>query len=98
MDDALCTTRERVAAALHAYYRQADCFQLTAQELLDWYKALSPQAQGEVTSLSPYHWSVLPQFKRYALENRGYRLQEYLIAYLTPDELAYWGKNYAASP
>ncbi|WP_262712174.1 hypothetical protein [Hymenobacter setariae] len=43
MDDVLFATRARVAVALPVYYRQADGFQLTAQELLDWYKGLSPQ-------------------------------------------------------
>jgi hypothetical protein len=97
MADAFLTTRARVAAAVRAYYSQADGFQVTAQELLEWYRSLSPPARGAMASLGPYHWSVLPQFKRYALENRGYHLQEYLIMHLTPGELAYWLKNQTES-
>jgi hypothetical protein len=84
------TRDKRIAQAVRDYYRQADGFSLSAQELFAWYRTLPPQAQADVVALGPYHWAVLPAFKRYVLEKRGYLLSSYLKLHLAPADFAYW--------
>jgi hypothetical protein len=81
---------ERIAEAVKGYYRQADSVPLSARELLAWYGSLSPQDQAHVHTLGPYHWAVLPLFKRYVLEQRGHSLAAYMQRHLTPPEFDYW--------
>jgi hypothetical protein len=86
----MLTRDERIAQVTRDYYRQADDFSLSAQELFAWYRTLLSQAQADVVALGPYHWAVLPAFKRYVLEKRGHSLSAYLKLHLTPAEFAYW--------
>jgi hypothetical protein len=81
---------ERIAHAMQAYYRQGQDMPLLATDLLAWYRSLAPSDQAHVHALGPYHWAVLPTFKRYVLEQRGYSLVAYLQSHLTASDFAYW--------
>lgn len=84
------TLPEQVAQALVAYYRQADGFVVSAQELLAWYTSLTLPEKEDVRRLGPYHWAMLPKYKRFLLERRGYSLRAYLALHLTTPAFAHW--------
>jgi hypothetical protein len=84
---------ETVANVELAYYRQADQFVFSAQEVLAWYKELPVQEQATLQLLPPLQWLRLPAFIRPALVKRGYSLSGYMAAHLTQEEWAFWRES-----
>lgn len=84
------TIAEKVAETVLAYYRLADALLPTAQEFRSWFESLVPASQAELVLLSLEQANLLPTFKRYVLEGRGYSMPTYMAAHLTPQELPHW--------
>lgn len=84
------TTFEKVAETVLSYYRITDSLPPSAQEFLSWLQSLLPSIQAEMALLTLGQASFLPAFKRYVLEGRGYSMQVYMAAHLTPQELPHW--------
>ena len=84
------TPAEKVLEAVLAYYRQADKVVPAAQDVVAWLRQLAPADQVELASLPLADALHLPAFRRYLLERRGFSMQAYMMACLTPHELPYW--------
>lgn len=84
------TPVEKVAETLMGYYRQADEWVASEEELLTWFATLAPHQRVAVHLVNPSHWLVLPECRRYVLQSRGYSLFTYLASHLTVAEFTYW--------
>ncbi|TVT40633.1 hypothetical protein FNT36_14285 [Hymenobacter setariae] len=73
-----------------SYYRQADEWLATEEELLTWFATLAPHQRVAVHLINPSHWLGLPECRRYVLQSQGYSLSTYLASHLTAAEFAYW--------
>lgn len=83
------TVREEVAAAVLGYYRLANDLVPTVLEAA-WVDALPPAEQQQVRLLGLRQLLLLPTFKRFLLEKRGWSMSNYLAKRLTPEEFQYW--------
>jgi hypothetical protein len=86
----LLTTAEKVTETVLAYYRLAEVLPASAKELASWFDSLLPDMRTEVNLVGLQQAILLPAFKRYLLEWRGYPMQTYMAMHLTPQELRYW--------
>jgi hypothetical protein len=84
------TVAEKVAEAELAYYRQANELVFRFNEMLAWYAALVREEKVEADRISVSNWKRLSSLRRYILEERGYKMLDYMALYLTPAELLYW--------
>lgn len=84
------TISEKVAETVLSYYRLADALLPSEQEFRSWFESLVPAIQAELVLLSLEQANFLPALKRYVLKGRGYSMQAYMTAHLTPQELPYW--------
>jgi hypothetical protein len=82
--------QEKVIEAVLAYWRLADKYSPSAQELAEWFDGLSPCVQTQLTILSLEQALRLPLFKRYLLERRGLAMHTFMRAQLTQQEFSYW--------
>jgi hypothetical protein len=82
--------QEKVTEAVLAYWRLADKYSPSAQELAEWFDSLSPYVQTQLTVLGLEQALRLPLFKRYLLERRGLSMHTFMQATLTEDEFPYW--------
>jgi hypothetical protein len=85
----LLTPKERVASIALAYYRQADELLPSMSELVAWIARLRLEVRTEVLSLNLAGLLLLPAFRRYILERRGYSM----AAYLSGADFLYWVDN-----
>lgn len=82
--------KEKVAEVVLSYWRLTDTSPPTAQELAQWVDTLAPPVQTQLLALGLAKAIHLTVFKRYVLEKRGYSMQSYMRAKLTPEEFPYW--------
>ena len=90
MDTDHLSPREKVAETVLAYYRLADTLPATARELAGWVDKLPVLEKAKLLVIGLQQAIVLPAFKRYVLEARGYSMRAYMQAHLSPTELRYW--------
>ena len=84
------TPSEIVAQTVVNYYHQFAAFTVPVSEALDWHGTLPPKQQALLLKLDVQQWTLLPAFRRYALEARGCSMQAYMAEHLTPAQLAHW--------
>jgi hypothetical protein len=89
----LLTPKERVASIALAYYRQANELLPSMSELVAWIAGLRLEVRTEVLPLNLAGLLLLPAFRRYILERRGYSMAAYMAAYLSGADFLYWVDN-----
>jgi hypothetical protein len=90
MDHLSLTPSEAVAQTVIAYYRRLEEALPTASELTTWLRGLSVLDQHELSVIGLDKAVLLPAFRRYVLESRGFPMLAFMQAHLQPHELAYW--------
>jgi hypothetical protein len=89
----LLTPKERIASGALAYYRQVDELLPSIFELMAWVAGLRLEVQAEVLCLNLVGLLLLPPFRRYLLERRGYSMAAYMAACLSSADFLYWVDN-----
>jgi len=79
-----------ITQAAQAYYRQADQFQLTATDFLDWVAQLNPAERAALEARGFTTARTELAFLRYCLEARAYSMRAYMLEYLPCAAFRQW--------
>ncbi|HEX8656458.1 MAG TPA: hypothetical protein VF690_02940 [Hymenobacter sp.] len=79
-----------IAFTTYLYYREARNLPATPADFAAWLTSLPATQRVHAESKGLAAARLLPDFKRFLLENRGQRLVDFMAARLSPKVLAFW--------